>query len=61
MKKKKKKKKKKKRTASLKQNLLVLIKKKSVYHITKEQILSINSIKTATWKLVPGPFVSAKN
>ena len=30
-------------------------------HITKEKILSKNSKKTATWKLVPGPFVFAKN
>ena len=28
---------------------------------SKEKILSKNSRKTATWKLVPGPFVFAKN
>ena len=33
----------------------------SLCHITKEKILSKNSTKTATWKLVPDPFVLAKN
>ena len=33
----------------------------SVCHITKEINLSKNSTKTATWKLVSGPFVFAKN
>ena len=33
----------------------------SLCHITKEKISSKNSTKTATWKLVPGPFVFAKN
>ena len=27
----------------------------------KRKILAKNSIKTATWKIVPGPFVLAKN
>ena len=30
-------------------------------HSTKGKVLSKNSIKTATWKLVPGPFMLAKN
>ena len=30
-------------------------------HITKENILSKTSTKTATWKLVPDPFMFAKN
>ena len=29
--------------------------------MTKEEISSKNSTKTAAWKLVPGPFVFAKN
>ena len=31
-----------------------------LYHITKEKLLSKNSIKTATWKLVPDPFSVCK-
>ena len=30
-------------------------------HITKEKISLKHSTKTATWKIVPGPFVFAKN
>ena len=30
-------------------------------HITKEKALLKNSTKTATWKLVPGPFACVKN
>ena len=33
----------------------------SSFHITKEKNLSENSTKIAAWKLVPGPFVFAKN
>ena len=33
----------------------------SLYHIPKEIISSKNSTKTAAGKLVPGPFVFAKN
>ena len=33
----------------------------SLCHTTKEEKSSKNSAKTATWKLVPGPFVFAKN
>ena len=33
----------------------------SLCHITKEKILSKNSTKTATWKLVSGPSVFGKN
>ena len=33
----------------------------SLCHITKEKISSKFFTKTATWKLVPGPFVFAKN
>ena len=35
--------------------------KLSLYHATKERILSKNSTKAATWKLASGPFVFAKN
>ena len=41
-----------------KENYKIIIKK---IIITKEKILSKNSTKTATWKLVPGPFVFTKN
>ena len=33
----------------------------SLCHTTKEKILSKNSTKTATWKLVPGLSVFVKN
>ena len=33
----------------------------SLCHITKEKISSKDFTKTAAWKLVPGPFVFAKN
>ena len=33
----------------------------SLCHITKEKISSKNFTKIAGWKLVPGPFVFAKN
>ena len=33
----------------------------SMPYITKENKLSKNFTKTMTWKLAPGPFVSAKN
>ena len=33
----------------------------SLCHITKKEILAKNSTKTATGKLVSGPFVFAKN
>ena len=35
--------------------------KASLSHITKEKISSKNSTKTESWKLVPDPFVFAKN
>ena len=33
----------------------------SLCHITKEKILSKHFTKTAAWKLVPDPFVFARN
>ena len=33
----------------------------SLCHITKEKQLLKKTLKTTTWKLVPGPFVFAKN
>ena len=33
----------------------------SLCHSTKEKVLSKNSTKTATWKLVPDPFAFTKN
>ena len=33
----------------------------SLCNIIKEEILSENSTKTASWKVFPGPFVFAKN
>ena len=33
----------------------------SLCHITKERFLSKNFTKSATWKVVPGPFVVTKN
>ena len=42
-------------------NYSLLMKFSSLYNITKGKKLSKNSTKTATWKLVPGPFVFTKN
>ena len=41
--------------SSLRSNLV------SLCHVTKEKILSKNSLKTAAWKLVQGSFVFTKN
>ena len=36
------------------------MKTQPIYEIWLEKVLSKNSTKTQTWKLVPGPFVFAK-